>query len=75
MYIRYRQIEYVIIRHEYSCNNHLINKRSFFVGIVAAIGVSIVGNVQESACLFMHWVGASMCFGLGALYQCLQVCF
>jgi hypothetical protein len=40
---------------------------------VAAFGICLVGNFQETNVLSIHMVGAFAAFGLGSIYQCIQV--
>lgn len=60
-------------RHCIYLKNRKLNLASFYTGLGAAIGVSIVANFQEAFVLIAHVVGAYAAFGLGSVYQCLQV--
>ncbi|CAH1374524.1 unnamed protein product [Tenebrio molitor] len=72
-YIRYRQV------------NHLLDKETslppsmrkynwicVILSTVAAFGICLVGNFQETNVLSIHMVGAFAAFGLGSIYQCIQ---
>ncbi|CAH1787702.1 unnamed protein product [Owenia fusiformis] len=70
MYIRYRQVL------QYSSQETGIvlklNTVSLYLGFIAAFGLSVVGNFQESNALVVHLIGALLAFGLGTVYCCLQ---
>ncbi|KAG5677837.1 hypothetical protein PVAND_007559 [Polypedilum vanderplanki] len=69
IYIRYRQIAHVIDHHEVLKELvEKLNKRSLYIGLISAYGISIVANFQETNVRPMHYVGAFTCFGLGSLY-------
>lgn len=75
MYIRYRQVSHLIAKEKNlppSLNR--LNKVSFYLGIIAAFGVCVVGNFEETNVLEVHMLGAFAAFGCGSIYQCLQVC-
>ncbi|XP_006821720.1 DNA damage-regulated autophagy modulator protein 2-like isoform X1 [Saccoglossus kowalevskii] len=66
MYVRYKNvIEY---NHNEDSRVLLWNKIGLVMGSLAALGMSMVANFQESNVLVMHMVGANMCFGIGILY-------
>ena len=50
-----------------------LNTFSLLLGILGSLGVSIVANFQETSVVVVHFLGASLCFGLGALYLWIQV--
>lgn len=70
MYVRYKLIETMV--NVDNTRIHLLNKISFALGIIAAFGMSVVGNFQESNVLIVHLIGALMVFGIGTLYAILQ---
>ncbi|XP_025087373.1 DNA damage-regulated autophagy modulator protein 2-like isoform X2 [Pomacea canaliculata] len=85
MYIRYKQVRhyYDVIEKRGLLSTHpkraqtvkwkrRINKFSFGVGILCALGISIVGNFQEDNMLEMHLLGAIMAFGGAGLYCWVQ---
>ena len=43
------------------------------LGLLGSLGVSIVGNFQETSVMVAHFVGASLSFGLGTVYLWIQV--
>lgn len=70
MYVRYKLVASMV--NIDSTRLHLLNKISLGFGIIAAFGMSVVGNFQESNVLIVHLIGALMVFGVGALYAILQ---
>ena len=50
-----------------------VNTISLWLGILGALGVSIVGNFQETEVEIIHFGGAALCFGFGAVYLWIQV--
>lgn len=69
IYIRYRQIAHVIDHHEDLRELvEKLNRRSLYVGLVSAYGISIVANFQETNVRPIHYVGAFTCFGMGSVY-------
>lgn len=73
-YIRYKQVAefYAIYPHEKKRLKKL-NTFSMGLGIFGSLGVSMVGNFQETSMYKVHVIGASMCFGLGTVYLWVQV--
>ncbi|KAJ8921753.1 hypothetical protein NQ315_010663 [Exocentrus adspersus] len=72
MYIRYRYVKEMCERYGSYRKNHRLNLISFYVGLGAATGVSVVANFQEAYVLVVHLIGAYTAFGFGSIYQCLQ---
>lgn len=72
MYVRYRQI------YEHCKDNTevrrvvTVNKVAFGLGLVTALGVSLVGNFQETNILVVHLFGAFLAFGIGGIYCYIQ---
>ncbi|CAL8106979.1 unnamed protein product [Calicophoron daubneyi] len=55
-----------------SPKSHVVFARvTIGVGLLAAMGLSLVGNFQISTVLFVHLIGAFMSFGFGTLYMIL----
>ena len=50
-----------------------LNTVSLVLGLLGSLGVSIVGNFQETSVVVAHFIGASLCFGLGTIYLWIQV--
>ncbi|XP_038053114.1 DNA damage-regulated autophagy modulator protein 1-like [Patiria miniata] len=46
-----------------------LNKASFFLGLAAAFGLSLVGNFQDLYVLVVHEIGAIMLFLFGTIYS------
>ncbi|KAB0801644.1 hypothetical protein PPYR_03830 [Photinus pyralis] len=70
-YTRYRQIRF-LNDVENSTFVHKLNKCGLYVGAVGCLGISMVGNFQESQFLTLHLVGAVMVFCCGSLVLCIQ---
>ncbi|GAB1608179.1 DNA damage-regulated autophagy modulator protein 2-like, partial [Argonauta hians] len=70
LYIRFKLIQSLVSVD--GVRIHFVNKISFGFGLLAAIGMSIVGNFQESNVLVVHVIGAFMVFGIGSVYEILQ---
>lgn len=73
MYIRYKQVEYLQEKNEFSKIFNRLNYWSFYVGVISVFGGLIVANFQVGLIFFVHIMGAGICFGFGTLYQILQV--
>lgn len=73
IYIRFRQIK-EILQIQNDLGDHLSknNKISMWVGFVSCLGISIVGNFQETNVRIVHYVGALCCFGCGTGYFWMQ---
>lgn len=72
MYLKFKQVQDILSKHNMTHKNNL-NKFTAIIGLTAAFGVSIVANFQETNMFIVHWIGAVMAFGGGAVYVCLQV--
>lgn len=73
VYVRYREIQEIDRTTENNERVENLNKKSIWLGFVAAFGVSIVGNFQETNVFIIHVLGAFLAFGLGTVYICIQV--
>ncbi|KAK3594034.1 hypothetical protein CHS0354_040792 [Potamilus streckersoni] len=71
MYTRYKQIE-KFYRESSRKKLMIANKVSFVLGLTACLGVSIVGNFQETNVLIVHLIGAFLAFGIGGIYCYIQ---
>lgn len=71
MYVKYRQVQEMYKRHHMD-EKHNLNKVTYFVGLVASLGINLVANFQETSVFWLHWCGAIMAFGGGSIYECLQ---
>ncbi|CAG9859021.1 unnamed protein product [Phyllotreta striolata] len=71
MYIKFRQVRDILFKHNMTHRN-AFNTVTFVIGLIASFGVSIVANFQETNMLYVHWTGAVLAFGGGAVYVCLQ---
>lgn len=73
IYVRYRQILEIGLRHaDVHRMVERINIRSFWVGMGSCLGVSMVGNFQETNVRPVHYAGAFLAFGLGTVYYWMQ---
>uniref|UniRef100_A0A182YEY7 CWH43-like N-terminal domain-containing protein n=1 Tax=Anopheles stephensi TaxID=30069 RepID=A0A182YEY7_ANOST len=73
IYVRYRQIQELSYRH--SDVRQALGRCSdvaFWIGIGSCLGISIVGNFQETNVRIVHYVGAFLSFGLGTVYFWIQ---
>lgn len=71
LYVRYRQVDYDIKTQNIKLSPKW-NTVGFKFGVASCLGVSIVGNFQESNVISVHLIGAIMAFGVGSVYFGLQ---
>ncbi|KAL5007405.1 hypothetical protein ScPMuIL_016211 [Solemya velum] len=67
VHVRYMQID-CFYRNTGRPKVLLVNRLSYGMAIVAAVGVSMVGNFQETNVIAIHLLGACLAFGVGGLY-------
>ncbi|XP_061183293.1 uncharacterized protein LOC133191561 [Saccostrea echinata] len=70
-YIRYKQVE----TYQRDCPVRSItnvNRVALALGLMAAFGISLVGNFQDENVVVVHLIGAFLAFVIGAFYCCLQ---
>jgi hypothetical protein len=72
IYVKYRQTKEILSIYNFS-DLYKLNKVSSCAGYMAAVGVTIVANFQETNAFIFHFIGALIAFGCGAVYQCSQV--
>ncbi|XP_071551080.1 DNA damage-regulated autophagy modulator protein 2-like isoform X2 [Panulirus ornatus] len=72
IYVRFRQIAELYRNHSSSSNIVRLNRVGLFIGSLAAFGISIVANFQETNVFFVHISGALLAFGLGTGYLWVQ---
>ncbi|XP_065356458.1 DNA damage-regulated autophagy modulator protein 1 [Calliphora vicina] len=73
IYIRYRQILQLFEHHSDLGSNLLrYNRLAVWFGLASCLGISIVGNFQETNVRIVHFIGAFCCFGFGTLYFWMQ---
>ncbi|CAH0552919.1 unnamed protein product [Brassicogethes aeneus] len=70
IYVRYLQVNEIITRSTARLESY--NKICLILGFIACLGVSLVGNFQETNTLVIHWIASTMAFGGGSLYQLVQ---
>ncbi|KAJ8932278.1 hypothetical protein NQ314_014770 [Rhamnusium bicolor] len=73
IYVRYRQVRELCEKNDFKSYTHKLNKISLYLACIASYGLIVVANFQVTNVLVVHLIGAGMCFGLGTLYQILQV--
>lgn len=72
IYTRYKQVHTYYLHHMSGDLIPQLNRAALVLGLVAALGLSIVANFQETNLLTVHLIGALLCFGPGTLYIWLQ---
>ncbi|ELU15811.1 hypothetical protein CAPTEDRAFT_183312 [Capitella teleta] len=65
VYVRYRHVRETCMDRPKIL---IANKVSLVLGLLAALGVSMVGNFQETNVLVVHLIGAILAFGIGTVY-------
>lgn len=73
IYVRFRQIAELYHNHSSASNIVRLNRVGLIVGSVAALGISITANFQETNVFYVHIFGALTAFGLGTAYLWVQV--
>lgn len=74
IYIRYRHIIQLYSRHaDLKRLTERMNHKALWIGLGSCLGISIVGNFQETNVRIAHYVGAISCFGCGTIYFWMQV--
>ncbi|KAK2145833.1 hypothetical protein LSH36_654g01068 [Paralvinella palmiformis] len=72
IYVRYKQIEHHLSHHN-NIKLQRANHVSLYIGLIAAFGMSMVGNFQETNVLVVHLIGAILAFGIGGVYGTIHV--
>uniref|UniRef100_A0A0K0EWB5 DNA damage-regulated autophagy modulator protein 2 n=1 Tax=Strongyloides venezuelensis TaxID=75913 RepID=A0A0K0EWB5_STRVS len=77
VYLRHRQIvEFYWHRHRIEGMWRCVSRLFLFLGLISALGVSIVANFQQhEAILYIHYCGALTAFGGGLIYAWGQTIF
>ena len=73
VYIRYKQVEAYFRFKPAGIWMPRINMGGLIMGMVSALGVTVVGAFQETNVFTIHVVGAFMSFLGGSIYFCFQV--
>ncbi|XP_039152700.1 DNA damage-regulated autophagy modulator protein 1 isoform X2 [Drosophila simulans] len=73
IYVRYRQV-LQLYEHHPDLDGSVLrqNRLALWFGLVSCLGISIVGNFQETNVRIVHFIGAFCCFGCGTLYFWMQ---
>ncbi|XP_039232795.1 DNA damage-regulated autophagy modulator protein 1 [Drosophila yakuba] len=73
IYVRYRQVLQLYEHHpELDASVLRQNRMALWFGLVSCLGISFVGNFQETNVRIVHFIGAFCCFGCGTLYFWMQ---
>lgn len=69
VYTRYRQVQAVCEQHD-NVKKQIgrLNKNGLLAGFGSCLGISIVGNFQETNVRMVHFFGAFLAFGLGTVF-------
>ncbi|EEZ98295.1 DNA damage-regulated autophagy modulator protein 2 [Tribolium castaneum] len=67
MYVRYRTLQ-LIPQRRYLKAFKPLNSWSNLFGSLSCLGISLVANFQEKSEITVHFIGAFMAFGVGAVY-------
>ncbi|XP_077868933.1 modulator of macroautophagy TMEM150B-B-like [Saccoglossus kowalevskii] len=68
VFIRYKGLRNININVIFSRMNLI----SFVLGVLTAVGVSMVGNFQSTNMPLFHYIGATLAFGIGTIYCWMQ---
>jgi len=68
VYVRYKQVHTYYRYHLSGERIPRLNRIALILGWIAAIGISIVANFQETSVFVVHMIGAMLAFGPGTLY-------
>lgn len=76
VYIRYCEVCQYYESYSISPKVIRLNKAGVWLGVFSCLGLSIVANFQETSVKYVHYFGATLCFGVGTIYFWIQViCF
>ncbi|KAJ3628553.1 hypothetical protein MTP99_015852 [Tenebrio molitor] len=70
MYVRYKVVELIDHKNIKKCKT--LNNWSTLFGALSCLGISLVANFQETSEINVHFVGAFLAFGVGAIYCLIQ---
>lgn len=73
IYVRYRHVLQLFENHpnlDAGVLRH--NRLALWFGMLSCLGISVVGNFQETNVRIVHFIGAFCCFGCGTLYFWMQ---
>ncbi|XP_017095107.1 DNA damage-regulated autophagy modulator protein 1 [Drosophila bipectinata] len=73
IYVRYRQV-LELYEHFPDLGGAMLrhNRLALCCGLISCLGISFVGNFQETNVRIVHFIGAFCCFGCGTLYFWMQ---
>ncbi|KAL1131365.1 hypothetical protein AAG570_010982, partial [Ranatra chinensis] len=72
VYVRYCQIYQYCDEYFKSARLIKLNKMGVWAGLMSSLGLSIVANFQETNVKYVHYFGATLCFGCGTVYFWIQ---
>ncbi|KAL4224879.1 hypothetical protein ACF0H5_015575 [Mactra antiquata] len=72
VYVRYRHIHTHFVTMHGRNGIIKLNQAAFVCGMMTNLGVSLVGNFQETNIISVHLFGAFLAFGIGFVYMILQ---
>ncbi|KAE9556167.1 hypothetical protein FO519_000655 [Halicephalobus sp. NKZ332] len=67
IHLRYSLI--VELNRSYDEKLKFVNKISFYIGLLGALGMAVVANFQETAVIVVHFTAAVTCFGGSVVYM------
>ncbi len=73
VYIRFRQVDEFYRSREIRLSAVRVNDLALILGWTAAMGISLIANFQETNVFPVHFIGAILAFGVGALYLWTQI--
>lgn len=71
MYVRYRHVS--ALTGNEGRRVRCLNKASIVLAVFTSIGLMLVANFQETNAEIVHLIGAGFVFGLGVIYELIQV--
>lgn len=72
VYIRYCEVCQYFESYSISPKVIRLNKAGVWLGVFSCLGLSIVANFQETSVKYVHYFGATLCFGVGTIYFWIQ---
>lgn len=73
IYVRYLQVKTVATGSKLGSRVRLLNLTCLWLGLLIALGVSIVANFQLSVAFVVHLIGTGFAIGFGVVFQVVQV--
>ncbi|KAK9717480.1 Frag1/DRAM/Sfk1 family [Popillia japonica] len=73
IYVRYLQVKTVATGSKLGSRVRLLNLTCLWLGLLIALGVSIVANFQLSVAFVVHLIGTGFAIGFGVVFQVVQL--